>query len=118
MAKKADAKAVFQAMDDNGGGIVLLDEWCEFLKQAEIKAGTDLGKILAEDEAGGVGKDFTLASSKGPSIAVGRVSSSKKTVGKSPAVGRPSARSNKSPGGRSTNDSPGGRSTASKGSKF
>jgi hypothetical protein len=88
MEKKKDAKAVFEAMDDNGGGIVLLDEWCEFLKQAEIEAGTPLGDILAEDEAGGVGKDFTLASSQGPSIAVGRVSSQKKQKKTAPSYAK------------------------------
>jgi hypothetical protein len=111
MEKKADAKKVFQAMDDNGGGIVLLDEWCEFLKQAEIKAGTELGKILAEDEVGGVGKDFSIASSKGPRIAVRQVSG-KRTV---PKKQRPldllhsqtsSTNSNKEEGGQSAGDEP------------
>ena len=46
----ADAAAAFKAMDDNGGGVVLMDEWCEWLKAAEIKAGTLLGATLAADE--------------------------------------------------------------------
>ena len=57
---KQEATDIFKRMDDNGGGIVLLDEWSFFLKQEEIKAGTALGKILNEDEAGGVGKQETL----------------------------------------------------------
>lgn len=47
----AQATAVFQAMDDNGGGIVLLDEWCDYIKAKEIEAGTEMGALLNEDEA-------------------------------------------------------------------
>jgi len=61
--KKA-AKALFASMDDNGGGMVLLDEWCYFLKQAEVKANTTVGQLLALDEAGGVGIKEKLAASK------------------------------------------------------
>jgi len=43
-------------MDDNGGGFVLLDEFCTFLKACEMVAGTELGGLLGADEAGGVGK--------------------------------------------------------------
>jgi hypothetical protein len=50
------AAKLFDKIDDNGGGTILLDEWCNFLKDAEIKAGTPLGATLAEDEEGGVGK--------------------------------------------------------------
>ena len=46
----AGAEAVFSKMDDNGGGIVLLDEWCEFLKKVEAEAGTPLGHLLCEAE--------------------------------------------------------------------
>ena len=50
----AQAEAAFKAMDDNGGGVVLMDEWCAWLKDAEVKAGSLLGAILDadEDEAG------------------------------------------------------------------
>ena len=57
-------QVAFKKMDDNGGGIVLLDEWCWFIKQAEVAAGTDIGKLLALDEAGGVGKAEKLAAGK------------------------------------------------------
>ena len=40
------AKKVFNKMDDNGGGIVLLDEWCSFLKQGETYSGSAIGKFL------------------------------------------------------------------------
>ena len=44
------AKAVFAKMDDNGGGVVILDEFATFLKDAEVAAGTEMGLALAEDE--------------------------------------------------------------------
>jgi hypothetical protein len=46
----AEATAVFNQMDDNGGGVVLLVEFCDFIKAAEIAAGTPLGNTLDEDE--------------------------------------------------------------------
>ena len=55
------AKEAFSKMDDNGGGVVLLDEWCFFLKAAEVAAGTPVGNLLNLDEAGGVGKDAELS---------------------------------------------------------
>jgi hypothetical protein len=59
---KAEATEVFNTkIDDNGGGIVLMDEWCEFIKAAEVEAGTPVGKLLAADEAGGTGQNFKLA---------------------------------------------------------
>ena len=58
------AQAAFASIDDNGGGIVLLDEWCWFIKQAEVKADTAIGKLLAMDEAGGVGKAEKLVAGK------------------------------------------------------
>ena len=66
-----EAKDAFASMDDNGGGIVLLDEWCEFLKKAEVEAGTSIGKLLDLDEEGGVGRNYKLAgkakvTAKGP----------------------------------------------------
>jgi hypothetical protein len=60
MASKSDAKKVFQAMDANGGGIVLLDEFCKYLKACEIAAGTEMGSLLQLDEEGGVGKEEIL----------------------------------------------------------
>eukprot|EP00613_Pedinella_sp_CCMP2098_P047261 CAMPEP_0171835758 /NCGR_PEP_ID=MMETSP0992-20121227/11173_1 /TAXON_ID=483369 /ORGANISM="non described non described, Strain CCMP2098" /LENGTH=581 /DNA_ID=CAMNT_0012451641 /DNA_START=47 /DNA_END=1792 /DNA_ORIENTATION=- len=107
---KADATAVFKSIDDNGGGIVLLDEWCLFIKNAEIKAGTTLGAILNEDEAGGVGKEYTLASAKGPSIKVGRVSASKGT----PKALAKSKSRDISPGAKSTTSNKSKSSASSK----
>jgi len=46
-----EAKRVFEAMDDNQGGIVLLDEWCNYIKDKEVEAGTVAGNLLAADEA-------------------------------------------------------------------
>jgi hypothetical protein len=34
-------------MDDDGKGMVLLSEWCTFLKAAEQRLGTDIGKTLS-----------------------------------------------------------------------
>lgn len=48
--KKA-AKKVFNDIDDNGGGIILLDEWCDYIKKKEVEAGTELGKSLMEEQA-------------------------------------------------------------------
>ena len=45
------ADAIFKKIDGNGGGVIMLEEWCDFLKAAEIEAGTTLGKTLAEDES-------------------------------------------------------------------
>jgi len=59
--KKAAGRA-WKVMDDNGGGIVLLDEWCWWIKQAEVASCTEVGKLLGADEAGGVGKAEQLAS--------------------------------------------------------
>jgi hypothetical protein len=67
---KKEAKALFTAkIDDNGGGIVLLDEWCEFIKKAEVEAGTPVGLLLNADEEGGVGKNYQLA---GPAQVLGK----------------------------------------------
>lgn len=66
--KKSKAKATFDKMDDNGGGIVLLEEWCEFIKAAEIEAGTALGKSLAADEEGGKGKKWSAPKAKKDAI--------------------------------------------------
>ena len=53
MKDEKSALAVFQRMDDNGGGVITLVEFCEFIKAAEVAAGTAMGKSLAEDEPGG-----------------------------------------------------------------
>ena len=39
LKSKADAKQLFAAIDDNGGGFILMDEWCEWLKQQEQQYG-------------------------------------------------------------------------------
>jgi hypothetical protein len=44
------AKALFAKIDENGGGVVILDEFATFLKDAEVAAGTEMGLALAEDE--------------------------------------------------------------------
>ena len=62
---KEHAKEVFSKIDDNGGGVVLLDEWCFYLKGAEAAAGTEVGKLLQMDEAGGVGKQAKLSGPAG-----------------------------------------------------
>jgi len=41
-----EAKAVFDVMDTNAGGMVLFDEWCEYLSKAEIRMRTDMGELL------------------------------------------------------------------------
>ena len=63
---KEAAKSIFEEeIDDNGGGIVLLDEWCEFIKKAEVDAGTPIGELLSADEDGGMGGDkYALAAAK------------------------------------------------------
>ena len=47
---KKKAQKIFEEIDDNGGGVILLNEWCSYLKAKEIKAGTELGKILDEEQ--------------------------------------------------------------------
>jgi hypothetical protein len=70
LGSKKDAKAIFmEQIDDNGGGIVLLDEWCEFIKAAEVAAGTTVGLLLSADEGGGVGENYELA---GPALVLGK----------------------------------------------
>merc|ERR1712216_518820 len=38
---------VFNAMDVDKQGLVLLEEWCEYIKWSEQEAGTPLGRILS-----------------------------------------------------------------------
>ena len=47
---KEQAKEVFDIIDDNGGGVVLLDEWCSFIKKGEISSGTVVGSLLNMEE--------------------------------------------------------------------
>ena len=69
IADKKEAAAAFKKIDDNGGGIVLLDEWCEFIKAGEVAAKTPIGELLNMDEAGGVGTNYKLA---GPARVLGK----------------------------------------------
>jgi hypothetical protein len=55
IASEDEAGDVFRKMDGNGGGVVLLDEWCHFLKNCEVAAGTALGALLAEAKAAAEG---------------------------------------------------------------
>jgi hypothetical protein len=73
LTSASDARRLFAAMDGNGGGIVLLDEWCAYLKAAEVDAGTGLGALLAMDEAGGVGKQQALPQVTLTSLIVGGI---------------------------------------------
>ena len=61
---KKQAREAFAKMDDNGGGMILLDEWCWFIKEAEGAAKTPVGVLLVGDESGGVGKPAKLAAGK------------------------------------------------------
>jgi hypothetical protein len=62
IADKAEAFEIFKKIDDNGGGQILLDEWCLFLKNCEVAMGTSMGGLLAAEQ-GGAAK--TKASAKG-----------------------------------------------------
>ena len=44
------AKEMFGKIDENGGGIVLLIEFCDYIKATEIAAGTQKGKLLNAEE--------------------------------------------------------------------
>jgi hypothetical protein len=50
---EAKAEEVFKAMDADGKGSILLSEWCRFIEQAEQKAGTECGKLLAIGDGDG-----------------------------------------------------------------
>jgi hypothetical protein len=67
-----DAKAVFTKIDGHGGGVVLFDEWCWFIKQAEVKAGSPVGKLLVCEEGGGFGKKLKLESDETRLLAASR----------------------------------------------
>jgi hypothetical protein len=55
LTTEAAAQVAFQAMDGNGGGVVMLDEWCAYLKAAEVAAHTQVGQLLNADEDTGGG---------------------------------------------------------------
>jgi hypothetical protein len=50
ISTKAEAMDVFKMIDDNGGGIILLDEWSFFIKKCEILSDTPIGRLLAADQ--------------------------------------------------------------------
>jgi len=50
MTDDETASASFKLIDANGGGVVTLSEWCGFIKESEIAAGTAIGKMLAAEE--------------------------------------------------------------------
>jgi hypothetical protein len=66
ISSKAEAFETFKKIDDNGGGLILLDEWSFFLKNCEIAGNTPVGRLLAADQSGGVGKKETLFAKKMP----------------------------------------------------
>lgn len=46
VSSEDDAKEIFHKIDANEGGMILFSEWCLFLKEGEIKAGTIMGNLL------------------------------------------------------------------------
>jgi len=44
------ALEAWKLMDINGGGFVLFDEWCTYLKAAEVNQGSSIGALLAVEE--------------------------------------------------------------------
>lgn len=64
LSSKKEAAKLFGRIDDNGGGFIMLEEWCEYIKAVEIEEGTALGLMLAEDEEGGVGKKWEKPTGK------------------------------------------------------
>jgi Ca2+-binding EF-hand superfamily protein len=65
-----DAMALFNKIDDNGGGMILFSEWSQYLKKEEIKYRTPMGKLLKAQfeplprfsDAGSVASKNTLVS--------------------------------------------------------
>ena len=49
LTNETTAMAVFNKIDDNGGGIVLMEEWAEYIKNCELEAGTELGVCLGAE---------------------------------------------------------------------
>lgn len=63
VSSEAGAKEVFQKIDTSRAEVVLVDEWCSFLKNCEIAAGTALGKLWLgnmEDASGLSSASFAL----------------------------------------------------------
>lgn len=50
IADDETATAVFHAIDSNGGGFVMLDEYCAYVKEKEIENKTLLGDMLNAEE--------------------------------------------------------------------
>jgi len=46
-SNKLSAEEIFKEMDSNGAGMVLLNEFAAYFKNAEIEAGTTLGNLLS-----------------------------------------------------------------------
>jgi hypothetical protein len=47
----AEAKKLFAQIDTNGGGSILLDEFCAYLKQEEQRARTEVGRLLSAGDS-------------------------------------------------------------------
>jgi hypothetical protein len=62
----ADPGAVFKEMDIDGKGMVLLVEFCAYLKAKEITAGTPAGKLLAVGGGDGQGHGDTADGGAAP----------------------------------------------------
>jgi hypothetical protein len=52
VTSKAEALEVFKMIDGNGGGLILLDEWCSFLKNCEVAADSPIGRLLVAEQIG------------------------------------------------------------------
>jgi hypothetical protein len=52
ISSKAEALELFMKIDVNGGGQILLDEWCTFLKNCEVAAHSLIGEILVAESPG------------------------------------------------------------------
>jgi len=66
----ADATTVFGEMDGDGKGMVLLSEFCEYLRAKEIESKTPLGKLLYQDslKVKQVGRATILVPNEGEDI--------------------------------------------------
>lgn len=45
-ADEATMGETFDAIDNDGGGMILLAEWCQYLQKTEIEAGTDMASLV------------------------------------------------------------------------
>lgn len=50
MTDDETATSAFKLIDENGGGVITLSEWCSFIKECEIEAGTSMGRLLSAEE--------------------------------------------------------------------